>query len=112
MSVSSSWGSSGWMASKRWSGISTTRVWPDVAHSSSVFFRSVSSRLSGMVLMAMKLLAFDDQLVADFAADEEDDDLAFLNIIQDPQVPDTQLEARARIGSQALDGLGGYRGLV
>ena len=64
-----------------------------------------------MVLMAMKLLAFDDQLVADFAADEEDDDLAFIDIIQDPQVSDTQLEVRKWIGAQALDRFRGYRGL-
>jgi hypothetical protein len=32
--------------------------------------------------MAMKSLAFHDQLVADFAAYEDHDDFAFLDIIQ------------------------------
>src|SRR5437016_9334403 len=36
-------------------------VSPDSAHSFRVFFRSVSRRLSGIVLMAMKLLPFHDQ---------------------------------------------------
>src|SRR5207244_2940530 len=68
------------IASKRWSGISTITVWPDSAHSFSVFFSSVSRRLSGIVLMAMKYLTFDDQLVSYFAAHEEHDDLTFIHI--------------------------------
>jgi hypothetical protein len=62
--------------------------------------------------MAMELLAFDDQFVADLAADEEDDNLVFIDIIQDPQVSDTQLEVRKWIGAEALDGFRGCRRLV
>jgi hypothetical protein len=62
--------------------------------------------------MAMELLSFDDQLVACLATHEEDDDFSFIDIIQDPQVSDTQLEVRERIGPQAFDRPRGRRGLV
>jgi hypothetical protein len=62
--------------------------------------------------MAMKLLTFDDQLVAYFAANEEDDNFAFIDILQDMQVSCTQFEVRKQIGAQAFDRFRGRRGLV
>jgi hypothetical protein len=62
--------------------------------------------------MAMEFLACHDQLVADFAAYQEQDYFAFINIIQDAQVTHPQFEVREKIWAQALDGFGHLGGLV
>jgi hypothetical protein len=62
--------------------------------------------------MAMKFLTFHDQLVADFAAHEEYDNFALIDIVQGTQVPRTQLEVGEKIWTQALDSLCWLRGLV
>src|SRR5262249_38775937 len=87
-------------------------VSPDWAHSFRVFWRSVSSRLSGMVLMAMELLSSHDQLVAFFPPDDQDDYLVSFDIIQGTQVPCPKLELGQRIGTQLLDRFRRRRGLV
>jgi hypothetical protein len=62
--------------------------------------------------MAIEFLAFNDQRVADFAAHEEDDDFALLDIIQGTQVSRTQLEVGKKVGAPALDGFCRLRRLV
>src|SRR5688572_7183811 len=100
------------MASRRSSGISTITVSPDSAHSFRVFLRSISRRLSGIVLMAMKLLAFHNQFVADLPTDDENNDLVTPDIIQGTQVSCPQFELNQGIGSQSLDRFRRCRGLV
>jgi hypothetical protein len=51
----------------------------------------------------MKLLAFDDQFVADLSAHDQEDDFGFLHIVQDPEVAHTKLELGQRVGPQSLD---------
>lgn len=68
--------------------------WPESAHSLSVVARFVSNRLSGIVLMAMKLFSFDNQLTANFSSNDKNDHDIFFYIIQHPQVSDTELEFR------------------
>src|SRR5258707_8756911 len=63
-----------------------------------------------MVLMAMKLLTFHDQLIAYFAAHDEHDNFAFIDIIQGTQVSRPQFVVGKWIGTLTLDGLGGRRG--
>jgi hypothetical protein len=53
--------------------------------------------------MAMKLLTFHDQRVADLSTDDDDDDFVILDIIQRTQVSDTQFELGQRIRPQSLD---------
>jgi hypothetical protein len=62
--------------------------------------------------MGMEFLAFHDQLVADLAADDKQDDFGLLNIIQRPQIADAELELRKRIGSKALNGSRGRGRLI
>jgi hypothetical protein len=65
-----------------------------------------------MVLMAMKLLSFHKQFVADFSPHDEHDNFISLNIVQDTQVPCPQFKLRQRIGPQPLDRLRLRRRLV
>src|SRR5690349_17759676 len=65
-----------------------------------------------MVFMAMELLAFHNQLVANLAADREDDNLIVLNIIQDSEVSRAKLILRERIRPQSFDRFRGAVGLV
>jgi hypothetical protein len=62
--------------------------------------------------MAMKLLAFHNQFVADFPSDDQDDNIVSLDIIQGTQVACAKLEFRQRIGAQTLDRFRGRRGLL
>jgi hypothetical protein len=62
--------------------------------------------------MAMELLTFHDQLIADFSPDDQEDNFVFLDIIQATQVTCPKLELGQRIRTRALDRLRGRRGLV
>jgi hypothetical protein len=62
--------------------------------------------------MAMELLPFHNQFVAHFAADDQNDDLVRLDIIQGSQVTCPQLEVSERIRTQSLDRFRWLRGLV
>jgi hypothetical protein len=62
--------------------------------------------------MAIKLLAFDDQLVAYFAAHKQHNHFACFNIIQGSQRSHPQFKLGEKIGAQALDRFRGRRGLV
>jgi hypothetical protein len=53
--------------------------------------------------MAMELLTFDDQFIAYFAAHDEHDNFALIDIIQSAQVSRTQFKVRKEIGAEALD---------
>jgi hypothetical protein len=53
--------------------------------------------------MAMKFLPFDDQLVAHFPSDHEQDDLVFLDIIQHAEIACAEFELSQRIRPQFLD---------
>jgi hypothetical protein len=53
--------------------------------------------------MAMKLLAFHDQLVADFTADDQNDNFVAFDIVQQSQVPSPQLKFGEGIGTQSFD---------
>jgi hypothetical protein len=55
----------------------------------------------------MKLLSFHNQLVADLAPHHQQHYLRLFDIIQHPEVADTQFKFRERIGPQLLDGLCG-----
>jgi hypothetical protein len=55
--------------------------------------------------MAMELLAFHNQLVADLSPDDQDDDFFSFNIIQDTQVARPQFKLGQGIRAQALDRL-------
>src|SRR5262245_55049372 len=100
------------MAMSRWSGNSTTTAWPESAHSFNVVRRSASSRLSGMVLMPMKLLSSHDQFVADLPPHDEQNDFRSLDIIQDAEVAGAQLKLSKGVGTQLLDGLRQRRRLM
>src|ERR1700736_5797700 len=78
-------------------------VSPDSAHSFSVFLRSVSRRLNGMVLMAMEFLTFHNQFVSDFSPDDQDDDFVPFNIIEGTQVSCPQFKLGQGIGPHWLD---------
>jgi hypothetical protein len=56
--------------------------------------------LSGMVLMAMKILPFNDELIVNLAAD---DDFRTFHIVKYPEVSHPQLEASQGVRSHALD---------
>jgi hypothetical protein len=62
--------------------------------------------------MAMKLLAFHYEFVADFLADDQNHNLVSLDIIQGTQVSCAQFKLSERIGTQALDRFRGRRGLL
>jgi hypothetical protein len=62
--------------------------------------------------MAMKILAFHYQLVADLATDNEHDNFVSLDIVQGTQVSCSQFELCQRIGTKALDCLRRCHGLV
>jgi hypothetical protein len=62
--------------------------------------------------MAMKFLTFHDESAADFAPDNQDDNLVSLDIIQGTQLAYPQFKLGERVGAQALDGFRGRRGLV
>jgi hypothetical protein len=62
--------------------------------------------------MPMELLTFDDQRIANFAAHEEHNNFAFIDIIQGTQVSRTQFEISKKIGAQAFDRFRRRRGLV
>jgi hypothetical protein len=53
--------------------------------------------------MAMELLAFHDQFVADFSPDDQDDDFFAFDIIQHTQVARSQLECSKRIWTQTFN---------
>ena len=57
-----------------------------------VFFRSVSKRLNGIVLMAMKFLPFHNQFIADFSAHDEHHDFLVFYIIQGAQISCAQFK--------------------
>ena len=65
-----------------------------------------------MVLMAMELLAFHNEFVADFSSDNQDEDFVSFDIIQDTQVRCPQLKLRQRIWTQPLDRFRGRCRLV
>src|SRR5258708_440627 len=89
---------------RRWSGNWTTTASPESAHSLSVPRGSASSRLSGIVLMAMKFLPFHNEFVTDFATDNEKNHLRPLNIIQRAEIAGAEFELNQWIWSQSLDG--------
>jgi hypothetical protein len=62
--------------------------------------------------MAMKFLAFHDQLITNFAAHDKHDNFTFIDIIQGTQVSCAQFEVGKKIGAQALDGFRGRGGLM
>jgi hypothetical protein len=62
--------------------------------------------------MLIKRLAFDDQLVSLFAADDQNDDFAAFDIIESSQLARAQFEFSQRIRSQLFDGLGFGRRLL
>jgi hypothetical protein len=62
--------------------------------------------------MAMKFLAFHNQLVAYFSSDDQDNDFVSFHIIQGTQITCSKLELREWIRAQLLDGFRGRRGLV
>jgi hypothetical protein len=62
--------------------------------------------------MAMKILAFHNQLVAFIPPNDQDDNFVAFDIIQGTQVARTKLELDQRIRTQALDRFRGCRGLV
>jgi hypothetical protein len=62
--------------------------------------------------MAMKLLSFHYQFVADFSSHDEHDNLVSFDIIQCTQISCTQFKLGERIGSQLFDRFGRCRGLV
>jgi hypothetical protein len=59
--------------------------------------------------MAMEFLSFHDQLIAGLSADEEQQNLVFMNIIQDTKVARAQLKFGKQIRPQLLDCLGWRR---
>jgi hypothetical protein len=62
--------------------------------------------------MAMELLSFHDEFVADFSPDDEHDYFISLDIVQGAQVSRTELELGERIGAQPLDRFRWRRRLV
>jgi hypothetical protein len=62
--------------------------------------------------MAMKLLSFHNQLVADLSPYEQDYHHVALDIIQATQVSCAQFELGQRIGPQPFDRFRGDRGLM
>jgi hypothetical protein len=56
--------------------------------------------------MGMKLLAFNNQLVSDFASNDQNHNLVSFDIIQGTQVACAYFELSKWIGAQALDRLG------
>jgi hypothetical protein len=62
--------------------------------------------------MAIVFLALDNELVADLAPDNQDDDRIFLDIIQDTKVKRPQFKLSERIRTQALDRVRDHSGLV
>jgi hypothetical protein len=62
--------------------------------------------------MAMEFLAFNNELVPDFASDDQDDYLIAFDIIQGTQISCSQLELCQWIRSQPLDCLGRRGGLM
>ncbi|MEX0717436.1 MAG: hypothetical protein WD066_12655 [Planctomycetaceae bacterium] len=62
--------------------------------------------------MAMKLLAFHFQLVADLPPDDQNDDFVSFDIIQNTQLAGAQLELGQGIRYQPLDRFRGSRRLI
>jgi hypothetical protein len=62
--------------------------------------------------MAIKLLAFDDQLVPYFAPHKEHHNFAFVHIIQGTQISRPQFKLGEKIGAQAFQRFRGRRRLV
>jgi hypothetical protein len=62
--------------------------------------------------MAMELLSFHNQPIADFPTDDEQDNLVSFHIVQGTQVARPQLELGQRIGTQTLNRFRRRRGLV
>jgi hypothetical protein len=65
-----------------------------------------------MILMAMELLAFYDQFVADLPPHDKQNDLRSLDIVQNAEVSDAPLELGKRVRTQPLDGPGQRRRLM
>jgi hypothetical protein len=65
-----------------------------------------------MVLMAMKLLAFDNEFVPHLAPGDQQDNFLTLDIIQDAQLANPKLEFGQRIGRQTFDRFRGRCGLL
>jgi hypothetical protein len=65
-----------------------------------------------MVLMAMELLPFHNQFVADLSPDNQNDNFVSFHIIQRTQITCPKLELGQRIGTQSLDRVCGNPGLV
>ncbi|MBX7105795.1 MAG: hypothetical protein K1X57_17055 [Gemmataceae bacterium] len=53
--------------------------------------------------MAMKLLPFHNERVADLPTDDQDDNLITLHIVQRPQVAHPQFELGQRVGAKLFD---------
>jgi hypothetical protein len=62
--------------------------------------------------MAMEFLTFDDQLMAGFTANDQDNDFIVLDIIQHSQVPGAKFKFRQWIGPQSFNGLRGHARLL
>jgi hypothetical protein len=62
--------------------------------------------------MAMELLAFHNQFVADLAPDNQDNNLVSFHIVQGTQVSCPQLELGQRVGAQPFTRPGGRRGML
>jgi hypothetical protein len=60
----------------------------------------------------MEYLSPNDQRVANFAPDDEKNNLVLLNIIEDAELADAQLELGEGVGAKALDRVGGRGWLV
>jgi hypothetical protein len=54
----------------------------------------------------MKLLVSDAQCVADLPPDDQEDDFLAFDIVQNPEVANSQFELSEEIGSKPLDGPG------
>src|SRR4051794_4584208 len=91
------------MAMRRWSGNWTTTVSPESAHSLRVPRGSASSRLSGMVLMAMEFLSFHNEFITDLAAENQQNHLRPFHIIQRAEIADTEFKFGQRIRPQSLN---------
>ena len=91
------------MAINRWSGSPhDNRLARVSVHSLKVARRFASSRLSGMVLMAMELLASHDKFVTELSSHHKQNDLFAFDIIQVAKVADSQLKFGKRVGTQLL----------
>src|SRR3989442_8334245 len=97
---------------RRLSGNCTTIASPESAHSLRVPRGSASSRLSGMVLMAMEFLTFHNEFIPDLAAENEQNHFFTFDIIQRAEIAGAEFEFDERIGPQSLNRTGWLGGLL